>query len=421
MGGFKVCESFLPFLLTICCTIATIIMFSKCLMTYLRDEDTSQVEYKRFHKDNESIYPSVSICFKRPFLKNILKEHTNPPVDVKNYSKFIAGKQWSDQLANIEYDNVTLDLMDYLRKVKLTLSVSRKTFIWDVENRNLVREREEDGMKNESRNKEFSHHDVSPPAIYVSNRGSEEWLGKGKCYTVDMPFIPNRPIHSLKLDINGSIFPDGIRPKNMEFSTWLSYPHQFLRSVSSQTLWESKVNQSEFYLRNIEIGFQQVLKRRNKPSKACIEGWYDDTIYERSILKIGCIPAYWPIQLDLPKCKRPEEYQNIVDELDWTKHDNPCIAIEKVYDSFDEDDQSAWVPSGKWPDKKGLLQLRFIFPDKRFVEVMYTKEYSFESFVGNAGGYLGLFLGSGALQLASTLLDYLTRMIKRTITRKIHC
>ena len=122
----------------------------------------------------------------------------------------------------------------------------------------------------------------------------------------------------------------------------------------------------------------------------------------------------------MPKCSSHEEYDNIVDTIyDWTKHHNPCIAIEKIYDSFDEDDASAMV--NDYPHWKGMFLLQFYFPDKRFVEVIYSQEYNLESFVGNAGGYLGLFLGSGMLQLISSLWDYMTRIFKGRVNDKNHC
>ena len=123
--------------------------------------------------------------------------------------------------------------------------------------------------------------------------------------------------------------------------------------------------------------------------------------------------------MDLPKCSAQKEYDDIVDTIyDWTKHNNPCIAIEKIYDSFDEDDQSSLVDED--PTRKGMFWLQFYFPDKRFVEVIYTQEYNLEGFIGNAGGYLGLFLGSGILQLVSSLIDYMKRCFKGCINNKTH-
>ena len=391
----------------------------------MKDEDNSQVEYQRFHANNESIYPSISLCFKRPFLKERLaayKMEGDEPIEVKNYSRFIYGRYWNDNFVDIDYDNVTIDLWDHLSLVTITLANSYQNIFWDVNSTNdLVQRPLEDSHNGHIDQDEiFPTDDVLPPSIYISNRGSEERRSKGKCYNFDIPLILHKPIHSFKLLINGSIFPEGLRPAEMEFATWLSYPHQFLRSLSSQTLWESKINRSDYYVKNIEVGFLQVLKRRDKPSKRCITGWHDETIWNNTISKIGCIPAFWPIGDDLPKCSSHEEYDNIVDTIyDWTKHHNPCIAIEKIYDSFDEDDASAMV--NDYPHWQGMFLLQFYFPDKRFVEVIYSQEYNLESFIGNAGGYLGLFLGSGILQLISSLWDYMIRIFKGRVNDKNHC
>ena len=423
MTSSKTCEHFLPLLLMIICTVATIIMFSKCLITYLKDEDNSQVEYKRFHSNNESIYPSISLCFKRPFLKEKLEayfDEDGAPVKVKNYSRFIYGKEWHENFVNIDYDDVTIDLWDHLKEVSIKLANTFQNIQWDVKAKDEFLQVPPEKIQNLVEPDEiFPTDSVLPPSIYISNRGSEEYRSKGKCWNFDIPMIIGKPIHNFNILINGSIFPEGIRPSEMEFFTWLSYPHQFLRSLSSQTLWESKIDQSDFYVKNIEVGFLQVLKRRDKPSKRCITGWHDETIWNQTISKIGCIPAFWPVGMDLQKCSSQEEYDDIVDTVyDWTKHHNPCMAIEKIYDSFDEDDKSSYLEID--PSLKGMFLLKFYFPDRRFVEVIYSQEYNFESFIGNAGGYLGLFLGSGILQLISSLLDYLKRGFKGCINDKSH-
>ena len=423
MSNFKNCDSFLSLLFMIICTAATIIMFSKCLITYLKDEDNSQVEYQRFHSNNESIYPSISLCFKRPFLSEKLEAYNAmgaDPIDVERYSRFIYGRHWNKKFVDIDYDNVTIDLWDHLKEVSIKLANTYQKIHWDVAAREKFTQlRPEDIEANNEIDDIIKTDSVLPPLIYISNRGSEEKRSKGKCWNIDIPLILNKPIHSFKMLINGSIFPEGIRPAEMEFFTWLSYPHQFLRSLSSQTLWESKINQSDYYVKNIEVGFIQVLKRRDKPSKRCISGWHDETIWNLTISRIGCIPAFWPIDMDLPKCSAQKEYDDIVDTIyDWTKHNNPCIAIEKIYDSFDEDDQSSLVDED--PTRKGMFRLQFYFPDKRFVEVIYTQEYNLEGFIGNAGGYLGLFLGSGILQLVSSLIDYMKRCFKGCINDKNH-
>ena len=115
-------ERILSFGFGLFCTIGAIVMFTKCVIVYLKDEDTSQVEYQRFHRkdgEHEAIYPSISICFKRPFLKDKLKQYLKHPDDIKKYSKFISGQYWDDQYVDIAYDDVTINLLDYLKKLTL--------------------------------------------------------------------------------------------------------------------------------------------------------------------------------------------------------------------------------------------------------------------------------------------------------------
>ena len=55
-------ESFL-LLFEVLCFISTACLISKCIHQYYLDDDTSQLEYRKFHLDIGSIYPSISICF----------------------------------------------------------------------------------------------------------------------------------------------------------------------------------------------------------------------------------------------------------------------------------------------------------------------------------------------------------------------
>ena len=46
-----------------------------------------------------------------------------------------------------------------------------------------------------------------PPNFYISERGLF-----GKCWSVDIPYMPRKTIHSFGIMFNSDIFPSGIRP-----------------------------------------------------------------------------------------------------------------------------------------------------------------------------------------------------------------
>ena len=60
-----------------------------------------------------------------------------------------------------------------------------------------------------------------PPNFYISERGLF-----GKCWSVDIPYIPGKTIHSFGIIFQSDVFPNGIRPQNYGFGIILHYPHQ---------------------------------------------------------------------------------------------------------------------------------------------------------------------------------------------------
>ena len=78
----------------------------------------------------------------------------------------------------------------------------------------------------------------------------------------------------------------------------------------------------------------------------------------------------------------------------------PCTQVEKVIYTYDEYDKS-----GNRTGSGGNFQLTFNFQGKTYMEIKQRRDYDFQSLIGNAGGYLGLFLGVCLLQLPQLLLD----------------
>ena len=114
------------------CIIGTVIMVTKCIYTYFLDEDVTQVEYRRFHKTEESSYPSTTICFNKP-LKIF---HQRKCIDVNSgkginatqtgIRKFCKGtndldSQFRNQFNYSHYDEITLNLENYLSRVSVTI------------------------------------------------------------------------------------------------------------------------------------------------------------------------------------------------------------------------------------------------------------------------------------------------------------
>ena len=80
------------------------------------DEDLSVVRYKKFHETTDDVYPTVSLCFRNPFMQKRLEEYgTNQ----SSYSAYLAGEIFSTELSSINYSYVTTNIMDYIKGYKV--------------------------------------------------------------------------------------------------------------------------------------------------------------------------------------------------------------------------------------------------------------------------------------------------------------
>jgi hypothetical protein len=219
----------------------------------MKDEDVSLVNYKRYHSDENSIYPSLTLCFNNPFINEKLKSFGDG-VNITTYSKFLKGLYWDERMNQIDYDNVTLDIENYIVEARVV-----------VANGSVYNDKE--SVKR-----------------YVVARSSSL-----KCFSFDPPFLPNVGIEYLVVVLRNSIFPNGYRPthhnrdvnsgKGGGFEVRFNYPRQVVRSdFTAKWIWENLGNNASkkwvgmtFKVKDIEI-----LKRRSKPGLPCNLDWKHD-------------------------------------------------------------------------------------------------------------------------------------------------
>ncbi len=75
-------------------------------------------------------------------------------------------------------------------------------------------------------------------------------------------------------------------------------------------------------------------------------------------------------------------------------HPPPCQQIEKIIYIFDEFHWLVdnWIVDGTNKTEK-VFEILVEFLDGTYMQIQQTKAYDGQSLVGNAGGYIGLFLG----------------------------
>ena len=360
------------------CFMATAGLVLRCIYNYNKDDDTTQLEYRKFHDGDDTIYPSFSICFRTHSLfdeneiMQVFKSEPKRPIHkiLFNllYKRYFNKKCFTppfyrmvDFFKTVDYKNVTKDLMRHFISLEIILK-NNGELLWSNQNgtfhlykatetipRNASDFREAKAQSNFTKKRIAS---IPRPKMYPSYNSYHK-----KCYSFDVPFIKGEPIQTIGLRINGSLFQCGIRPSKNEFSLKFHYPNQQLMSISSQGNWKSKFNFSTNYIRYIDLGYIHILRRRNKRNRPCIDENYDRHVTDRIAKLIGCKKHIFNTTENIPSCRR---WSQIVGyNLQRTKNTQipPCRSLISVYDWFDELDMS------KYNDGEPLLTLVINYPD----------------------------------------------------------
>ena len=189
-----------------CLYLGCIIFVCFCLYKYSLNKDLSQVTFKEFHKTKKNIYPSLTLCFANIFYEENLKEYGVKSIN--DYVNYINGKHWNDRMIDVDYDNVTLNIGDYL--LGFVSKTPARTAWIPYEDEYFVYDNTKNtrGIENES----ISTYDWTPK-IYSSYAG-----GIQKCMSVDIPFSKGKKCGLLELFLIRAFFQkeSGLNTKNLE-------------------------------------------------------------------------------------------------------------------------------------------------------------------------------------------------------------
>ena len=79
---------------------------------YLDDRDIGVVDIAAFKGSTEIRHPSVTLCWKNPFIFEKLQAY-NSSIDKKSYRRYLRGEIYKDEYKRIDYNRVSIDLSNY--------------------------------------------------------------------------------------------------------------------------------------------------------------------------------------------------------------------------------------------------------------------------------------------------------------------
>ena len=349
---------------SILCILVTFGLVSWCFYEYQLDLDLSLVSLKEFGEDENMIMPAISLCFREPFLFDKFNNGgLGFNVSFRQYKDFLLGKTWDDRMLDIDFENVTKKLEDYL---------VRYDVIW----------------KNGSY---FSYKNTSllPPTIkkpYPSFVGIMFKAFMMKCYGINIPMNAG----SFGLVMKKDIFPGGIRTDMLGLS--FNYPNQFFRSLdNSKGEWPSHTkSRNHFLQRVLKLNTFEVTLRRNSRNKKCNMNWkeYDFDVARSHLEKIGCRTVYDNWDSSYPTCNSSEK-MSMASSFITTKIMDPCQSADNIL--FDHVD--ALRPGSNWfPTDNFALAVDMQITKIKVIQ--QKRAYELQTLIGNSGGYIGVFLGT---------------------------
>ena len=367
---------------TLFCILTTLVLIIWCCYEYGKDEDVSEVLFKEFYEDEDSVYPEITFGFPNIFNETVLRKY-DQTFNIPDYKNFLMNAiYWDAKMMDVDYKDVGMQLKDY--QIEACFYESIYTL---------------DPTVNICKNQTMQ---IKRLDMFANSY-----------FTLQMP-KDAYPTFATTIKIKSSVFPDGIRPPSAKFVILFAYPNQLFRSMSSAFYtWPLRTNAStKHYKMRFNLQSMKILRRRPKKEKPCFKENYDTKMLETVIEESGCTPSMWFTNRSEPLCRTKKSFQELyattIDHLyrltKNKKYLDPCLDIEKLQIDFAEENIPS-VEGKSEDDKEGWFRLEYVISTNKFEEIKQVRKYSEQSLVGNLGGYIGLCLGYAILNLPTMILE----------------
>jgi len=324
----------------------------------VEDRDIGVVDYVWLRDATEVKYPAASICFRDPFIDGKIKE-VESSITRKSYGQYLKGWTYSNQYRKIDYQNVTLNVNDY--------------FLFA-----------EEQWINETR-----FRNISVPVEHVEVFNGLHDGAFLKCFLINFHINMKRLIKVTRFYYDRQMLENDWLPytrSNLKACFMLHYPGQFFLRPEFFCYYvlgnvpPKKLKSVTIYVKELEM-----LQRRNKPTRECIESTedYDDMIIEQHLIKNGCQPPYLEGRKPFPECNSAEKMKDSQIDLktpERMKMSRPCNRISRI------STKRASLTLKYKPSP--TLKFEISFPSEVKL-ITQSKDVDIHSLIGNIGGYLG--------------------------------
>ena len=381
------------------CVASVAVLIAWCLYVFCLNEDVARISIKKFNSDENSVYPSISFVLLSPFAEERFTKYGNE-VNSTAYKLFLQGKLWSQDLANVDYNEVAIDIKDYFSG-------------YEIEYEDNTRE---------------SFNSTIPVSSGWKQPYSNGNSSIVKGFSVDVPYQEGLNPLKINIKIRAAIFQNKTRPSKVTsenglngFGVFFHYPMQ---ASSSKQFFRSdwpirKGNSSKSYVMKFEVKDVEVMRSRDKWKERCLPGVQNIDLMrsEYYFNRLKCKPPYWNAisNPNLTACSHKEDMKKLHDDFLEHRFSNnlkqhvPCNNLEKLhFDYFEFDVKEEIDPH---------IIISVVFVDVKFREIMSIRAFDIQSLFGNIGGYVGIFIGYALLQVPEQLVKFLRRIKKKDSTK----
>ena len=353
------------------CITSAIAMTIFCSYDYSRNADVSEVSFTYFNNEEESIYPQLTLCVYDFSAEVEVAKELGLEVEQNSLKKIYAGEEWNDVVISLDMNKV------------------RQKFNSNVINTCIFSE------LHTQPNEPQKCQGKGAVSTYVSFRGD-------KCLVFS--YKKPKTVLSASIWLKDSIFPNRTRPRALEFSIHFTFPEQtFYRPDFYKVTWPIQENPENHFAMHFAFRGIEVIRQRNKAESPCVDWKSFDSIFIKDVLSTtGCKPFYLP-ELEYPNCTTMKDMKKLhqIGRANFvTRAVNPCIKLQKMQMDFQDEQANVNMEKEVFAGIEESLRnhdswfrVTMEFPEDNYKDIQQMRAYSVQSLIGNAGGYVGLFVG----------------------------
>ena len=105
------------------CGITAFFMVGYWIYKFHQNEDVSLIESISYEPNSDIMYPEMSVCITIPFIHENLSLDKNYTILPDEYVLYLKGStSFREEYRNINFNNVTLDLLEYVENIVLIMN-----------------------------------------------------------------------------------------------------------------------------------------------------------------------------------------------------------------------------------------------------------------------------------------------------------